>query len=459
MPSCRSADRYSRGDQHQRGANNLGLNSVRHHVIPLSDPNRSIIVNCCHCRTLSSRAFAQVNHVEMSQAGQVSKSDHPSSSFPTSSPTFWTEAVATASSLDQTGARAKRSRSSDVEEDTVQEIDPYTRFGPEDVDDDGERLFSPTKRARSKSPRTTLSYLPNRLGPFIQDDPHSYLAGAEYAPNAFGDIGDYMRKKEIKVQTQNRDIALASAAEGTPQIFAGLSFYINGNTHPPMEELRKMILQRGGEVRPVLRSKGMVKYIIAPMLTQMKFKQFQNYKVVREGWITESCKEGKLLDWSRWKLQVQGGWEESGRKGLEGFLGGEAVKTESGPADDADDKLEVKTTGSAKLKAEMEPFQPIQLSSATQSLLRPVRGATIPISPSIVKVETPDKEKVPAKVHKPEGIWEHYYSKESNTDAARLMKDQEWRLKNTAERGNEGGFIDGYYQNSRCVRSTSFGPP
>ena len=251
--------------------------------------------------------------------------ESPSSSYPLSlSPTFWSEAINT------------------VEQPPPTHVD------------------------------TSLRYLRNDV---LSND--SYLANPEYAPNKFGDIGDYMRKKEIKVQTQNRDIALASIASGTPQIFKGLTFYINGNTQPPMEEIRKMILQRGGEVRPVLRNKGMVNYIIAPMLTQSKFKQFERYKVVKEGWILESCKEGRLLDWSRWKLQPEGGWEAQGRQGLEGFL-----------------KADVSSTAT-----------PIDQDIAT--------------------------------------------SASENQDAARLMRDKEWRLKNTAEHGNKGGFIDGYYQNSR----------
>ena len=73
----------------------------------------------------------------------------------------------------------------------------------------------------------------------------------------------------------------------------------------------------------------------------------------------------------------------------------------------------------------------------------------IPISPGAPPIVTPETDKIPAKVQRPEGAFEFYSTKESNDDAARLLKNQEWRLKNTAERGNEGGFIDGYYQNSR----------
>lgn len=365
--------------------------------------------------------------------------EEPTSSFPMSSPSFWTEAAGLGLPPPD-----KRPRSTsplvDIKDDILANLTlPSPPSSP------------PNKRARFDA-TTTLSYLPNRLDPFIDNDPHSYLANPEYAPNRFGDIGDYLRKKEVKVQTQNRDIALAAASEGIPQIFANVSFFINGNTHPPMEELRKMILQRGGEVRPKLHNKGLVKFIIAPMLTQSKFKQFERYKVVREGWIVECCKEGRLLDWSRWKLQPEGGWEQGSRKGLEGFLAGkstQAALTSGSVLDSKDSMLEevipIKETTPPRA------LEPVPLSAATQSLLRPV-SITIPISPGAKRAETPMKETLPAKVQKPEGgWWESYYSKEPNEDAARLMKDKEWRLKNTAERGNEGGFIDGYYQNSRYV--------
>ncbi len=412
--------------------------------------------------------------------------DHPesrSSSFPISSPSFWNEAA----KVRTPPPPIKRERL--VENDTPpgRELDEL-----------------PAKRSRSDSSKTTLSYLPNRTAPMDIDDPHSYLANAEYAPNRFGDIGDYMRKKEIKVQTQNKDIALASAASGIPQIFAGISFYINGNTHPPMEDLRKMILQRGGETRPVLRSKGMVDYIIAPMLTQSKFKEFARYRVAMEGWITESCKEAKLLNWTRWKLQIVGGWEEGSKKGMEGFLKGQASQRkkpikEEEEEEEGDSDIVLSAMSTAVVSSQAPPT----LSASTQSLLvaprhNPVRGSSatvlevsgmelkpvkleptvlsppsppatptkepsnkqdtfvrpalapiIPISPGVLREETPAKDRTPAKVHKPEGVWEYYYSKDSNQDAARLLKNQEWRLKNTAERGNEGGFIDGYYQNSR----------
>jgi DNA repair protein REV1 len=333
-----------------------------------------------------------------------------------------------------------------------------------------------------------LSFLPNRLDPALFDAPNAYLASAEYAPNKFGDIGDYMRKKEIKVQTQNRDIALSSADPNVPQIFTGQSFWINGNTTPPMEELRKMILQRGGEVRPKLWNKGYVKFIIAPSLTLRKFDEFKNYKVVKEGWIVESCKEGRMLDWTRWKLQIVGGWEESGRKGLEGFLRGEPSqrpKREIAEVEEEEEEIEehvenhnVVGTAHGPSLGTSSLLNPTATPAATRSLIgqasedrvptapnptaTPVatrslinRSPKIPISPNHQKATSPNRELVPPKVQKPEGAWENYYTKDSNEHAAEALKNSDWRVKNTAERGNEGGFIDGYYQNSRYVASFS----
>lgn len=294
-----------------------------------------------------------------------------------------------------------------------------------------------------------------------------------------------MRKKEIKVQTQNKDIALASADPNIPQIFKDQSFWINGNTTPPMEELRKMILQRGGEVRPKLWNKGYVKYIIAPSLTLRKFDEFKNYKVVKEGWIVESCKEGRMLDWTRWKLQVAGGWEENGRKGLEGFLRGEPSQRKAEVVDDLEEEEEeveepiehlgvrasTATPAARSSLITSNPLIPVSpdrrnviatnpiqdrpaVPAARESLIKQTQtqaSASIPLSRQDPAIRW--KEMLPVKDDKPEGPWQNYYTKDSNEHAAEALRNSEWRVKNTAERGNEGGFIDGYYQNSRYVPS------
>ena len=220
-----------------------------------------------------------------------------------------------------------------------------------------------------------------------------------------------------------------------------------------------MILQRGGEVRPKLWNKGYVKYIIAPSLTLRKFDEFKNYKVVKEGWIVESCKEGKMLDWTRWKLQVAGGWEENGRKGLEGFLRGEP--SQRGPEvvvdDDEEEEVEepLEDTGIPRPNdnaptTSIPTATPVARGSLiTQNQTQPKAAASIPLSRQDPAIRW--REMLPIKDDKPEGPWENYYTKSSNDHAAEALRNSEWRIKNTAERGNEGGFIDGYYQNSRYV--------
>jgi DNA repair protein REV1 len=390
----------------------------------------------------------------------------PASSFPIGSPSFWDEA---ANTIEGIGKREAEGNDTDQKPVDTKKSMKRARFAspsPEisssplrelvKAEDD---LFKLESKAQEDG-TARLSFLPNRLDPHLFDASNAYLASAEYAPNKFGDIGDYMRKKEVKVQTQNRDIALQSADPNTPQIFAGQSFWINGNTTPPMEELRKMILQRGGEVRPKLWNKGYVKYIIAPSLTLRKFDEFKNYKVVKEGWIVESCKEGKMLDWTRWKLQIAGGWEENGRKGLEGFLRGEPSQRRPEVVEDTEEEEEEEVEepledGNPR-QGDFPPTTSIPTATpvARGSLIapnqtQPKASTNIPLSRQDPAVRW--REMLPIKDDKPEGPWENYYTKSSNDHAAEALRNSEWRIKNTAERGNEGGFIDGYYQNSRCV--------
>lgn len=75
--------------------------------------------------------------------------------------------------------------------------------------------------------------------------------------------------------------------------------------------------------------------------------------------------------------------------------------------------------------------------------------APIPISPGQSPPSLASPAPVSPKIQKPEGAWEHYYKTESNEHAAKALQSEAWRAQNTAEQGNAGGFIDGYYQNSR----------
>ncbi|KIR55797.1 DNA repair protein REV1 [Cryptococcus gattii Ru294] len=374
------------------------------------------------------------------------KNPDPSSSFPISSPSFWAEAA----TISIPPVDHKRSRSSPVEADTGEASS-------------GEQDYSPLpKRPRNstRSPDHGLTFLPNPQD-IDPDGPQAYLANPEYAPNRFGDIGDYMRKKEIKVQAQNASIAVSASSKTLPQIFTGLSFHINGNTQPSMEQLRKLLLQRGGTVYPVLRNKTMVDYIIAPVLTLKKHEEFKRYKVVKEGWVVESCQQDKLLDWRKWRLQPDGGGAEAGTKSLERFFAQKAkAKQDLGEAAEelsidykdtklvapVDEDTEYSTPSDA---INVTPKKPIPRQLQRLLTPRSQRHAPIPISPGQPPPSPASPAPVSPKIQKPEGAWEHYYKTESNEHAAKALQSDAWRAQNTAELGNAGGFIDDYYQNSR----------
>ncbi|BEI93738.1 uncharacterized protein CcaverHIS019_0601970 [Cutaneotrichosporon cavernicola] len=233
---------------------------------------------------------------------------------PGTSQEFWEEAIALQPTPqvqnvapDDEGPYAKAGRRRYV-------LSPDSSDGPSPLHPPSEKApSSPTSPSR-RAPDTTVSvsFLPAsiRSGPI--EGALSYLAGDEYRPTAFGNIGDYMAKKDVKVQTQNAQLAVASEALGIPQIFKGLTFYINGNTNPSMPVLRRLIVQRGGTVQPYIRTKGSIDYVVAPVLTLAKFKELNKggrVRIVREGFVTQSVEEGKVVDWRKWRLVAQ---EEGG---------------------------------------------------------------------------------------------------------------------------------------------------
>lgn len=352
-----------------------------------------------------------------------------------------------------------------------------------DLEPPSEALKQPPSPPADALDETSLEYLPLRSE---ATGAHAYLASAEYAPNAFGDIADYMRKKKVKVQTQNADIAAAAADLDLPQIFKGITIYINGNTTPPMEVLRKMILFRGGTIVPFMRSKKETDFVVAPILTIKKFNDWKSINLVKEGWVVESCEAGRLLDWRRWRLRPEG--EPTGdlfggqRRKLE-----EAVEEEPASPDVSPLKSQkaqplefVPTATAMPLIPPVSSGPPI---AATQSLLRPVAAirttqvpprlkepakststpitksshepaqgvtAVAPSSPSLAKTtgRIPAADS-PTPPPRREGAFEKYSRHESNPQAKQLMSSSVFRAQHTAERGNEAGFIDQYYQNSR----------
>lgn len=54
----------------------------------------------------------------------------------------------------------------------------------------------------------------------------SYTDAEAYAPSRFGEMGDYMRRKRLKLQVQNEEVA--SQQDGKPQIFKNIRIYVRG---------------------------------------------------------------------------------------------------------------------------------------------------------------------------------------------------------------------------------------
>ncbi|TXT10566.1 hypothetical protein VHUM_02071 [Vanrija humicola] len=202
-----------------------------------------------------------------------------------------------------------------------------------------------------------------------------------------------------------------------------------------MEELRRLILLRGGTCVPYVRTKGVLDFIVAPVLTLAKFREFARYKVVREGWVLECVAEDRLVDWRKWRLRPEG----EGETGLEDFLrkGGERVEEE------VEEEVEIPPSDPPSPSAR-------RAIAATQSLLRPVAPR---LAPTVIEQGAPRTDSVqtdaPTAAPRPEGTWDHYFVHRSNHHAAHLMKSDQFRVNNTSERGNESGFIDKFYQNSR----------
>ncbi|KAG5363394.1 DNA repair protein [Yarrowia sp. B02] len=136
--------------------------------------------------------------------------------------------------------------------------------------------------------------------------------GDEYGPTGFGDIGKYVVNKERKLLNADislRNKAIAAAAEQgkeVPQIFRDCVVFVNGYTRPSSSELRRLIVVHGGVYLTNLHLSGKtgVTHIVASNLTKKKKLEFKSYKVVTPEWVVDSAREGKIMDWTKYRLIV-----------------------------------------------------------------------------------------------------------------------------------------------------------
>ncbi|KAF7721374.1 deoxycytidyl transferase [Apophysomyces ossiformis] len=126
------------------------------------------------------------------------------------------------------------------------------------------------------------------------------MANDPYDAIKFGEFRRYMQNKKAKLKEQEKDIE-RSATQELPRLFQNLSIHVNGYTDPPQSELRRLIIQYGGDFQHYL-SKTTVTHIIASNLTNRKMHEFRAYKVVKPTWITDSIKANKLLPWTQYRV-------------------------------------------------------------------------------------------------------------------------------------------------------------
>lgn len=157
-----------------------------------------------------------------------------------------------------------------------------------------------------------------------------YLASDIYNPIEYGDFRSYMQHKRAKLKVQEASLlqeeeallrvkdpsapapakqdGLAAEIEASggkrSDALKGCCIYINGQTHPPYSELRRLLVLHGGDLMAYLDQKTPVTHIVASNLTPKKRIEFKDYKVVLPGWILESIELGRKADWRKWRCDA-----------------------------------------------------------------------------------------------------------------------------------------------------------
>ncbi|KAJ2801191.1 deoxycytidyl transferase [Coemansia guatemalensis] len=121
----------------------------------------------------------------------------------------------------------------------------------------------------------------------------------KYTALGFGDFHSYFDQRKHKLAEQAKERAARAPAQR--QIFAGVVFHINGYTQPSHYELKKLLIERGGQFLHYI-SKSEVTHIIASNLSRSKEKEFRNYRVVRPEWVVECVQADRLLSWHSYRI-------------------------------------------------------------------------------------------------------------------------------------------------------------
>lgn len=198
-----------------------------------------------------------------------------------------------------------------------------------------------------------------------------------------------------------------------------------------------LVVLHGGVYVPYLDAKKTsATHIIASNLTPTKRVMFKAYKVVRSEWLMESIRDQKIKDWRLYRedqtpVNIEDiGIAPSGTQIVQPRL---AFNTKSTSA---------KTEG---LDTAHEPEKRAVLPTETKSPRRLPPPTSDPLT--LLHVEARDAvshSEVDAATTAPlPGM----YQTKSNSRSAALLKDEAWRLQETAV--NTGEFLDKYYKESR----------
>ncbi|GAC94456.1 hypothetical protein PHSY_002027 [Pseudozyma hubeiensis SY62] len=178
-----------------------------------------------------------------------------------------------------------------------------------------------------------------------------YLASDIYNPIEYGDFRSYMQHKRAKLKVQEASLlqeeeallrvkdpsapgpakqdGLATEIEASggkrSDALKGCCIYINGQTHPPYSELRRLLVLHGGDLMAYLDQKTPVTHIVASNLTPKKRIEFKDYKVVLPGWILESIELGRKADWRKWRCDAITGTNGHTSNSMIGKPGGDAA--------------------------------------------------------------------------------------------------------------------------------------
>jgi nucleotidyltransferase/DNA polymerase involved in DNA repair len=128
--------------------------------------------------------------------------------------------------------------------------------------------------------------------------------GEEYNPSEFGGIQDFMRRKRIKLQNQDAGYRASFSSSSSPQIFKGYIVSSLGYTNPNSNVLRQMVVKYGGVWREF--KEGGLTICIATALPAKKREELKRMRFVKPEWVVECIAQGKIVDWSRYRVGGEG---------------------------------------------------------------------------------------------------------------------------------------------------------